>query len=174
MCADREETADRILENLEDAERLSRYYGILSDRNQRVHLILSLTTILLSVGAGVTLLTNLPDISAVLVFMLVASATAIMLVFDHSRRATIARLVSEEMRRVTVDLRDLWVIRRTANIPDLHEKLSQMESKINASTGVELLIDYKLNAQCAEEADQIVHSQYRGKEGQGGLASETT
>ena len=58
MCADREEPADRILENLEDAERLSRYYGILSDRNQRVHLILSLTTILLSVGAGVTLLTK--------------------------------------------------------------------------------------------------------------------
>ena len=176
MTTDRQELTDRLWDNMGDAERFTRYYGFLADRNQRFHLALSLTAILLAVGAGVTLLMPLPEYVTVVVFMSVATVTAIMLVFDFSRRATVARLVSEELRPVPIVLRDLWGARHSADASELSNKLKEVEDKIYAATRVDLLIDYKLHDRCAEDAYRVLEEQHgeQHQERQRRLASETT
>ena len=86
-----------------DAERTSRFFAKVADRNRNWHLYLSLCTIVLTLVAGVTLLQPIADVvtafSTIALFLSIGSLTAVLLVYDFSGRAQAARIVLTKCAR---------------------------------------------------------------------------
>ena len=150
----------RIRYGMLDAETLSRYYGKISDRQQRWHQGLSVAAIMLSVGGAIILLLNSPAWSVSLLFLALALVTSLMLVFDFSRRAETARIASRQMRTVLGALRDLWTDRIVTNPDYLSKKVGELEERMNVDTYVDLIVDDKLSDQCQKEADSVLSAEF--------------
>ena len=148
----------RIWFDLLDAGRLSRYYAETADWNQRWHLVLSLLTVIGSLVAGTAAFLELPYLSAAL-FLTVASASAVMVLLDYSRKAQVARTISSQLREVEVELRRLWYREESDE-----SKLIELEARIDSITRMdELAIDKKRNKRCSDEAYKALED-YIGKE----------
>ena len=150
----------RIRYAMGDAETLSRYYGRISDRQQRWHQRLSVATIMLSVGGAIILLLNWPAWVVSLLFLALTLVASLMLVFDFSRRAETARIVSRQMRTVSGALRDLRTDRTGANLDYLSRKAGELEERMNVDTYVDLIVDDKLYDQCKQEADSVLSAEF--------------
>ena len=172
VSIDRAEVVERIWHSMADTERLSRYYGRISDTHQKWHLTLSLLAILSSVGAAGTLLVNIHIVVTVVLFWTVTCVTSLMLVFDFSRKSETARITSRRMRSLFLDLRDLWANRADEEIVSLHRKSRELEERLNADTSVDLIVNQKLNEQCAEEAYSVLEAELNGNGGARRLSSE--
>ncbi len=149
----------RIWNSIWDAERLSRYYGKISDRQQKFHQWLSMATIMLSVGGAITLLLSWPAWAVSLLFLTLTLVTASMLVFDFSRRAETARIASRQMRTVSATLKDLWTSRAAAEHNELSRKVGELEERMNVDTYVDLIVDDKINQECQEEAKRVIDAE---------------
>ena len=170
---DRTEVEERIWHGMADTERLSRYYGRISDTHQKWHLTLSLLSILGSVAAAGTLLVDIHIAVTVVLFLSVTLVTSLMLVFDFSRKSETARITSRRMRSLYLDLRDLWGNRADEEIRSLHRKSRELEERLNADTSVDLIVNHKLNEQCAEEAYSVLEAEFSDNRGARRLSSET-
>lgn len=159
MAEDHEELYGRIWYGILDAERLSRYYGRVSDRQQKLHHGLSVAAIMLSVGGAIILLLSWPAWLVSLLFLALTLVTSLMLVFDFSRRAETARIASRQMRTALSALRDLWTDRYFANPGQLSAKVAELEERMNVDTYVDLIVDDKLNEQCQKEANDVINSE---------------
>ena len=144
-----------------DSERLYRYYAKLADRWSSFHLRLSLITIIGSLGAGVTLLIPISNVIeawlTVALFLLVASLTSILLVYDFSRKSQIARKTSEQMSEIGLELHDAWYRGEYS-----FETIQELGRRLNAVTENDLGADHKLNEQCAEEAYKVLVAEHGG------------
>lgn len=169
---ERTEVEDRIWHGMEDTERLSRYYGRISDTNQKCHLVLSLLSIMGSVAAAGTLLVDVHVAATVFLFLSVTLVTSFMLVFDFSRKSETARITSRRMRSLYLELRDLWGNRADEEVRSLHLKSRELEERLNADTSVDLIVNHKLNEQCAEEAYSVLEAEFGDYGGARRLSSE--
>ncbi len=145
---------------LHDAERESRYYGRLADRSKKWHSGLSITTMVLSLLAGVTLFIPvehwvLPYATASL-FLAVSSLTAIAIVYDYSGRATSARIASDLIRGLCTEAKQAWYRGPETNLP---EYVNALERRLDALTRVDLTVDDKLNKQCADDAYEVLRNE---------------
>ena len=156
----REVVHDRIWSGMLDAERLSRYYGNISDRQQKWNQSLSLASIMLSIVGAIILLWTLPAWVVAGVFLALAFVTSLMMVFDFSRRAETARIVSRQMRNALDELRDLWTDRLTADTEYLSSRVAELEKRMNSDTFVDLVVDDKLNERCQKEADDVLRAEF--------------
>ena len=166
----------RLQDNLKDVERLARYYGKTADRQQKKHLGLSLLSVFGSIAAAAWLLSPAEDaygtaVSAGL-FLVVALATSVMIVYDFSRRAQIARATSEQVREIGVELGRLWHSDLDDN--EIRTAIESLESRIYAVTRNDLPVDDKLNEQYGGEAERIIEKHYSraGDTRGGGMAAE--
>ena len=152
------DTRTQIWMELLDAERLALYYSRLADRIQWHHTMLSLAAILGSLIAATVLLAPL-DIEWVSagLFLGVATATVVSVVFDPSRHAQIARTTSEQARWIAGDLHRLFL---AEDDPDRRPALEQLARRLDEVTRVEIKVDRSLNEQCASEADTFLAAKY--------------
>ena len=152
--------------NLLDAERLSRYYSGLADRWRKLHMGLSLATMLGSLAAAMMVLSSIEGnwVSwvSVSLFCLVSSLTAVLLVFDFSGRAQIARSVSEQVREIFVELNRIWYREQWS---DSEAHIEELERKLDAITRVDLTLDNKLNERCGKETYEAMGGEHGGAKG---------
>ena len=139
---------DYLEELLVEAEHLSRYYGVIADRRQNWHFVLSLSTILMSILAAAFVLVELRVELSASLFVVVSTLTAIMLVYDFSGRAQVARGVSERAREIYIDLKHI----KYNECQNAMRLMQELEKRLDASTRVALTVDDKLSEQAYEEA----------------------
>ena len=150
----------RIWDDLLDATRMSRYYDILADKQQRWHLGASVITTVGSVFAATALLYNQFQVSAAL-FLIVATASSLMVVYDWSRRSQVARSAATQLRETEVELRRLWY-RDSCEVA----AIEALERRTDSATKDDLRVDHNLNKRCNEEAYRALES-FFGPEPQG-------
>ena len=137
-----------------EAEYPSRYYGILADSNQKWHLFLAFTTMIISFVAATVLLISLPVVIPSLLFLAIAGLTAYMFIYDHSCRAQVARGVSVQAREIYVDLSQL----KHSDDGNILERAQELERRLDAATRVDIVMDNKLSRQTFEDAKAFVES----------------
>lgn len=157
-----------------DAERLSRYYGKISDKFQRFHQWASLSTIILSVlgAVGLSLDTYGWQVWAMgVVFIALTVITAFTLVSDSSRKAETARIASRQIRVILGDARDVWTRRAKYQEDLLATIATELEEKLNAESSTDLIIDVKLNAVCQKEANSVLEAEFSRTGGEGVISA---
>lgn len=148
-----------------DAERVSRYYTKLADRNKKWHTFLSILTMVLSLVAAVTLFIPVEGdwipYATALLFLAVSSLTAVMFVCDFSGRAQTARIVGDQVREICLELKQAWY-----KGPELisREDVSRLERRFHAITRVDLTIDDNLNIRCANDANKVLRNEFFPRE----------
>lgn len=149
---------------------MNRYFLAIADRNHRWHLILSLVAIMGSLGAATTLLAANHEawrVPSALLFFVVSASTALMIVWDFSRKAQIARTAAEQLNEVDVELRRLW---HSVDLPDgqadVIKDIERLEGRIDAVTRLDIPTDQTLNEQCNTEAWEAIKSFYPSRTGQ--------
>ena len=143
-----------------DAERESRYYAKLASRNRWRHTFFSITTMVLSLLAGVTLFMPIaselrPSWTASL-FLAVSSLTAVMIVWDFSGHAKAAQIASELIRGLCTEARQAWY--RGPEVIS-QEDVSDLERRLDAITRVDSTLDDKLTSQCAADAYNVIQNE---------------
>jgi hypothetical protein len=136
-----------------DAERESRYFAKVADRNKRLYMFFSVVTMIFSLTAGATLLMATPIGWTVGLFLLVSSLTALMIVYDFSGHARSARIASDLIRGVCLELKQAWY--RGPELSSL-EYVSTLERRLDEIARIDHIIDDKLNKQCADDAYKVI------------------
>ncbi len=145
-----------------DAERLTRYYGRLSDRMRRINFALTVFTLLASTAAFASLMVHLPDFVSALCFVAVAVALVWMHLSEYSKKAAIASIVAQQCEDLAVEWKELWFRQNEEGIDPLSRiaELKRRESRITALYDSE--DDHALNEKCAEEAYSVAQAEFEG------------
>ncbi len=142
------------------ADRLGRYYGMVSDKYSRWHLILTCVVVVSASSSAASLLARFPEAIAA-VALLIASAVAIWLYLkDYSGKAVAAQLFSEQYDHLATEWRRLWYSNST---PEEVYALRSGSDRIG--TGYDIPIDEDLHArdQASDSADQLPTDLYRSQ-----------
>ena len=150
-----------------DAERMSRFFAKVADRNRMWHTVLSIATMVASLSAGVTLLLPIDNVwsamSTVILFLAVSTMTAVMIVFDFSGRAQAARIVADQVREICLELKQAWYRGPESNS---QESISNLERRLDTIVRIDPTLDDKLDKQCAEDAYKVIQDEL-GRRGAG-------
>lgn len=147
----------RIWDDLHDAGRLSRYYGVIASRNRRWHLGLSFLAVFGSIAAGTILLLEKPPWWGATLFLGVATITAMLAVFDYSRTAQIARSIGDQLREIETELMRLWY---RSDAEDVTSEVESIERRISSVSREDIPIDYRLNQKCSDDAYAAIKDFY--------------
>ncbi len=154
------ETKQRIWDNILRVWHLNRCYATVARRMQHLYLLLSVVVIVASTLAAALLLADpLPYTKFIgaFLFFVTASVTAVMVVFDFSRRAQVARTVDALLREIDVELQRLW----HQEAPDV-DRIEMVEDRIDSATREDvILIGGKLSKKSFKEAFDALDSYYK-------------
>lgn len=155
-----------------DAERLSRYYGRLSERFQRVHLYLMVMIALCSTGAALTLLATfqdlipvfgqLPGLIPALLSFVVAGAAIWASHSDYSKKAAISSVIRIQCDELVVSWKQLWLDVST-DPESVRVRTVDLQRRMNEVTAHALengLTNDALNRECAKEAYESLQSEF--------------
>lgn len=155
------QVTQRIWDDMLNVGSQSRYYQIIADRQQKVHLALSSVAILGSIAAATFLLSSFESqlvrwVSSGLFFAVTVSTT-LTVIYDYSRRSQVARSASERLKEIEVDLRRLWYDALRDEQEDdenylHHPEITELERRIDEVTRDDIPVNDKLNARCNNEA----------------------
>ena len=145
-----------------DAERLTRYYGRLSDRMRRINFALTAFTLLASTAAFASLMVRLPDFVSALCFVGVAAALIWMHLSEYSKKAAIASVVAQQCEDLATEWRELWFRQNEESIDPL-ARAADLKRKENRITALyDSADDDALNQKCAQEAYTVVQAEFGG------------
>ena len=153
-----QQETNKVWRGLLDAERFVRYYGRLAEKFSRWNRIALSVIAILTSGAAVAMLAELPawaDGWAPPLLAVFAAALAFWLSYaDYSRRAGIAAGIAAQCMELVQEWEELWL---DANASDVSARANELAGKMIRVTSPALqqqgFDDRKLNKRCEVEAD---------------------
>ena len=146
---------EQIWTGILEADRLGRYYGMVSDKYSRWHLFLTCVVVVSASSSAASLLARLPEAIAA-VALVIASAVAIWLYLkDYSGKAVAARLFSEQYDHLATEWRRLWYSDST---PEEIYALRRASDRIGA--GYDIPIDKDLHARAQEDSYATIPAEF--------------
>ncbi len=140
----------QIWEAIFDAERHYLYYLKLAKRYRIWNIGFHLGVMIGSFLAAITLLVNLDDWIAAVLFLVVASLTTFIMLMNFSRKASIAETAGQQCLQIRTDLIRVW-----RNSYDASEQglVHRLEERLNNATGfVDINVNDGLNKKCSQDA----------------------
>ncbi len=139
-----------IWEAIFDAERHYRYYLKLAKRYRLWNIGLHLTVMVGSFLAALTLLINLWDWIAAVLFLVVAGLTTFIMLMNFSRKASMAETAGQQCLQIRTDLIHVW---RNSYDPTERGWVHGLERRLTNATGfVDININERLNQECSKTA----------------------
>ena len=108
-------TQEHIRNHAIEAQRIYRYYGMLSTRFARCHQALMLSVAIPAVAAAVLAGSEINVLSVIAASATAAAIAAVAPILDYSRRAAVAASIAHLCMDLTDDWEDLWI--RSSNMP---------------------------------------------------------
>ena len=147
--------SEQIWTGILEADRLGRYYGMVSDKYNWWHLILTCVVVVSASSSAASLLARLPEAIAA-VALLTASAVAIWLYLkDYSGKAVAERLFSEQYDHLATEWRRLWYSDAT---PEEVYALRSASDRIG--TGYDNPMDKDLHARAQEDSYATIPAEF--------------
>ena len=149
---------DAIWNGMVDAERLDRCYSLLALRLRAKHVAFNIfISISLFTCAVIVLAEWSQSILLAILFMGSGGAVIVNYYAEYARKSAIAFMTSKRCRELGVSWRQLW---REQDAPDASARIFELTRQLDEITDVELSIDEKLNARCAEEANEVCKAEF--------------
>ncbi len=156
---------DQIWMGLLNADRVSRYYALLSRKHRRRYRLFSGLAALSATGAAASLIAQGPDWLSGIVALTTAANMVWLLLTDPSGKATAAGLFAEFYGELTHDWRDLWYGSAT------QEDIQQLRTRYSRITaGYELDEEDDLNERAQREAYEAIPAEFYSNEGETAIA----
>ena len=141
-----------------DADRLTRYYGLLATRNKRFGFWLNVVVTLSSLLAAAVLLVDVHKAIPATLFFVVAACTAWGIFAEYSKKAILAATAAKECAKVKSDAVELWYAQHAE---DALERALALARRLDDVTPMEIEQNEKLNVKCAEEAYTTVSYEFQ-------------
>ena len=139
---------DQIWRELYDADRLTRYFGQVSNKFSRYHTCVTYATITTVFLAALPLMVSpIPNIISAVLFLLVGCLVLTTVFWDFSAKATSARLASASYSQMSQELQSLW--HKGASQSQI-DTFRQIKMSIANSTNID--VDETINKRAEDEA----------------------
>ena len=139
---------DQIWRELYDADRLTRYFGQVSNKFRKYHAWVTYATILSAFLAAMPLMVSpIPNFISAVLFLVVGFLVLTTVFWDFSAKATSARLASASYSQISQELQSLW--HKGASQSQI-DTLRQIKMSIANSTNID--VDETINKRAEDEA----------------------
>ena len=154
-----QQETNKVWRGLLDAERFTRYYSRLAEKFSRWNRIALSVIAVLTSGAAVAMIAELPGWAsgwAPPLLAMLAAALAFWLSYaDYSRKAGVAAAIAVQCMELAQEWEELWM---DADAPDAPARAKELAGRMIRATSPALqqhgFEDRKLNKRCEDEADE--------------------
>ena len=161
-------TRNAVWQSYLDVVRLTYYYEVLSDRYQRIYLMVRFAMLLFVIMSVASSFMSLPQpVSAIILVGITAILVALDYVGDFARKAALLHGISSQVRRLGFEWELLWIGIDDADAENnaTRQKNAQLQRLVTEAaeraSEAGITIDDKLNQKCMEKAYAIVQDKHR-------------
>ncbi len=153
-----------VWQALLDAARLTQYYSALWNKYARIRLILKILMLVAAAGSFAAFMDIAPELTQLIVALLITFAVAYDSVTDHSRKVATLKIVSRDCARLESELRFLWteVERGALDDDDVLARVRELEAEMRDATAraeqMEIRVDERLHNKSTMRAYSIVEN----------------